>query len=253
MIRKLLPTLAALAAAATMSTAQAGIVVGAQYEVADRSGNVFTPNADDGLYAAVSFTLNAGTAQQRGVSASAGVFSLDQRAHGSSAAWQNFLSFCLQPDVYLTPFQNPYTARSPGDAGYDLARISELWGSYYGDIDTDVEAAAFQVALWELSYGERDRNLSTGSFRLNNAGGAIGTLAQSWLDAIELNNGPSANNLVVLVDTRGSNGSDRQDLLTYDVPEPSTLALLGVGLFAAGIRRRRHVEQAQGTTPQQRG
>lgn len=251
MIRKLLPVLAALSTVATMSTAQAGIVVGAQYEVSDRNGNVFTPSADNGLYAAVGFTLNAGTAQQRGVSAYAGMFSLDYRAHGSSAAWQNFLSFCLQPDVYLTPFQNPYTARAPADAGYDLARISELWGTYYSGIDSDVKAAAFQVALWELSYGDRDRNLSTGSFRLNDAGSAIGTLAQGWLNAIEVNDGPSANNLVVLVDTRGTNGSDRQDLLTQNVPEPSTLALLGVGLFAAGIRRRRNLEQARGTTPQQ--
>ncbi len=257
MIRKLLPALAALTALATAATisttAHAGIVVGAQYEVADRNGNVFTPNADSGLYAAVGFTLNAGTAQQRGVSAHAGVFSLDYRAHGTSAAWQSFMSFCLQPEVYLTPFQNPYTARAPGDAGYDLARISELWGTYYSGVDSDVEAAAFQVALWELSYGDRDRNLSTGSFRLNDAGGAIGTLAQGWLNAIEANNGPTANNLVVLVDTRGSNGSDRQDLLTHNVPEPSTLALLGVGLFAAGLRRRRHAEQAQGTVPQQLG
>lgn len=254
MIRKLLPALAALATVATMSTtAQAGMVVGAQYEVTDRNGNVFTPNPDNGYYAAVGFTLNAGTAQQRGVSAYAGMFSLDYRAHGTSAAWQNFLSFCLQPDVYLTPFQNPYTARSPADAGYDLARISELWGTYFSGIDSDVEAAAFQVALWELSYGDRDRNLATGSFRLNDAGGTIGALAQSWLNAIEVNNGPSASNLVVLVDTRGSNGSDRQDLLTQNVPEPSTLALLSLGLFAAGVGRRRHGEMAQGTTAQHLG
>lgn len=238
MIDKLRPALAAVAALATITTAQAGIVVGARYEVADRNGNVFTPNADSGLYSAVGFTLNAGTPQQRSVSAYAGVFSLDQRAYGSSEAWRELLSFCLQPEVYLTPFQNPYTARSLEDAGYDLARISELWGTYRDGIDSDVKAAAFQVALWELSYGDRDRNLSTGSFRLQNAGGAVGALAQGWLDGIEANQGPSASDLVVLVDTRSANGSDRQDLLTQSVPEPSTLALLGLGALAVGLRRR---------------
>lgn len=245
MINKLRPAMAALATLAAMAPAHADIVVGAQYEVGDRNGNVFTPNADSGLYAAVSFTLNAGTQLQRSISAYAGVFSLEYRAYGSSAAWQDLMSFCLQPEVYLTPFQNPYTARSPEEAGYDLARISELWGTYRGGIDSDVKAAAFQVALWELSYGDRDRNLSTGSFRLDHAGGAVGTLAQGWLDTIEVSQGPSTSSLVVLVDTRSANGSDRQDLLTQGVPEPSTLALLGLSALGLGIRRLRRARRAR--------
>ena len=214
------------------------LTLGSQVEVGDAAGNVFTPSPvlgdSNGLYSGVSFLLD----NQRSVSAAAGVFVLDYRQ--GSSQWEQFLSFCLEPDVYLTPFSNPYTVNTLANAGYPVAPnnyIGELWGRYRGAVTNDISAAAFQVALWELAYGASDRNLSDGAFRLT-SGGPVQQTAQGWLDSLN-GQGPQASNLVVLVNNQRMD--DRQDLLTQatSVPEPGTLALLGIGLAGLAFMRRR--------------
>jgi hypothetical protein len=210
------------------------LTVGTDVEVGDAAGNVFTPSPvagdSNGLYTNVSFRLNSGLASQRDVWASAGVFVLDQRPT-AGGSWDQFLSFCLEPDVYLTPFSNPYRVNTLSSGGYGLASnpIGELWGRYRGLVTNDNYAAAFQVALWELAYDSLpDRNLSVGSFQLT-SGGSVATTAQTWLNSLD-GTGPQASGLVVLVNNQQL--ADRQDLITQttSVPEPGTLALLALGL-----------------------
>lgn len=215
------------------------LTIGDQVQVGNQAGGPFTPSPDNGLFAGVTFRLNGGS----GVSASAGVFVLDYRhvAPTATSTWTEFLSFCLQPNVYLTSFSNPYTVQSVGGAGSLYADangyISELWALYRGSIVDDTTAAAFQVALWELAWGSTDRRLATGDFVLTSTGSVYNT-AQLWLSSLT-GEGPRARGLVVLVDNP-NDAYDRQDLITQvSVPEPATLGLMGLGLLGIGLAGRR--------------
>ena len=228
--RKLLAVgaLASLSSIAFATPVMPGDVV----EVGNRAGSAFTPTPiagdSNGLKRNVTFLLDGQISKR----VTAGMFVLDQRdATPGGSSWEQFYSFCLQPDVWLMPFSNPYTAKSTAASGYNLA-LDELWGRNFASVASDVTAAAFQVAVWELAY-DGDRSLSTGSFQLQ-SGGAVNQLASQWLSALD-GTGPMGN-VAILVNN--PNMTDRQDLITASVPEPSSMALVLLGLGGLLARRK---------------
>ncbi len=221
--------LGALLTTASMASAMP-IAPGDIVEIGNANGNAFTPSPvledSNGLHRGVRFLLDGQTNKR----ASAGMFVLDYRFEGGD--WNEFYSFCLQPDVFLMPFSNPYTVSDLPSSGYNTA-ISELWGRNRANVLDDISAAAFQVAIWELAY-DGDRSLDTGSFQLVSRG-AVRRLASNWLAELD-GTGWMASNLRVL--SNSPKGPDRQDLITA-VPEPTSLALLLGCLGALSLRRRR--------------
>ena len=129
------------------------------------------------------------------------------------------------------------------------AYISELWGRYYDPSWTgngpfswlqNSQAAAFATAIWEIVYEDLpvsplkwdvkiDGTLGANGFRTDFGGGAV---ANNWLHSLD-GTGPMANLRVF-----SFNGS--QDYIAH-VPEPATVALLGIGGVLTLMRRRQGI------------
>jgi hypothetical protein len=102
-----------------------------------------------------------------------------------------FKSFCV--DVFdNVPNTNPSTynlvsldevpKKIAGPMGGDRAtRLKKLWANYYLTNFTNQQAAAFQLAVWEIVYDD-SLNLKGGFFTVNSAGSGTIDLAQGWLD-----------------------------------------------------------------------
>ncbi|HRJ26077.1 MAG TPA: PEP-CTERM sorting domain-containing protein [Fimbriimonadaceae bacterium] len=121
-------------------------------------------------------------------------------------------------------------------------RLQTLWGSFYGAITTQNAMRAFQLAQWELCF-DNDATLVQGTLSKlwvtpaqNQAG--VTNLAENWLTQIRTGQATTQMNLMLL---RG-NGVQDQVTPGQPVPEPGTMAALGLGL--AAIARRRKAKKA---------
>ncbi|MDQ6685063.1 MAG: PEP-CTERM sorting domain-containing protein [Pseudomonadota bacterium] len=161
----------------------------------------------------------------------------------------SFESYCV--DLYQTiSFNTPYTDYlapvgfhhfTNRNAYADLGRLYGIAGL----VNTALQEAAFQIAVWEIAYEDTGTPYSLSSGSATFAGGTADssgalTLAASWLSNLGNGSYPS----IGVLDSPG-----QQDVIFAPIPEPSTYLLMALGLMGLGFvaqRRSRSVGQSFG-------
>lgn len=159
----------------------------------------------------------------------------------------SFQAFCIEiaqdPSAPAAGFQSYTVSQFGGQTGQ---LMQGLFSSSFASVDTALERAAFQVAVWELTHetsGSFDAAYESGSFFFQNFSAdasdaellAFEALTNSYLSAAVAYQGPA------LYQVQRLQNAQFQDLVTAaPVPEPATYALMlaGLGLVAVAKRRR---------------
>lgn len=177
--------------------------------------------------------------------------------NGTTAGVMNWVggyeTFCIQLEEYISGGQQvTYNVldvadvpdAEPGAMGtFRAGLIEDLYARNYASIASDEDAAAFQVAIWEIVHERGDTfnpltlgdlGLSTGTARFTSVNGNVLTLAGDLLAGL---GGAYNDEFLTFSSLRGLSNETRQDQLIV-VPGPGALAGI-IGVAAMRRRRRR--------------
>ena len=184
----------------------------------------------------VAFSLVAPNATASGTASAGGFATI---LNGSAS----FVTYCV--DLYQhIAFGNLYPEyTAPGTThvfanNRAYADLGRLYANA-GVIDTSLEEAAFQIAVWEIAYETTPGAYALGSGAASFSGGSASSsgalgLAASWLAGLGSGDGRS----ISVIESR-----EHQDVIFAPVPEPSTYLLMVAGLLATVEVSRRKRKQ----------
>ena len=145
----------------------------------------------------------------------------------------NITTYCADALAALNSNSNPYTAGAVNMSnGSGLATASKILLSGFGSATTADQQAGLQLAIWDALYDNGSSfNASAGNMKVVSGVNAasLGFAASYYTAGVN----SSATTGVELFKATGAGGQDQ----LHVVPEPATLAILGMG--ALGLIRRR--------------
>lgn len=165
----------------------------------------------------------------------------------------SFLAYCVDPAHFSsTAYIDNYTPSVTSSvASFFTSRagdIQKLYDAYYaGTVGNNANAAAFQLALWEvanddkvLTAGGVQKTASSLASLVAGSGAAYNTgSAQFLLDNYSSYAGPHVYDLTLYQVNRSVSPTSGQDYIVATVPEPTTYSLLfaGIGFIAFAARK----------------